>query len=30
MYFFRLPGDDGKRKTSMLEHKEVFGFNMQR
>jgi hypothetical protein len=25
--FFRLPGDDGKRKASMLEHKEDLNLN---
>jgi hypothetical protein len=29
MIFFRLPGDDGKRKASMLAHKEDLKFNKQ-
>jgi hypothetical protein len=27
--FFRLPGDDGKRKASMLAHKENLNFSKQ-
>jgi hypothetical protein len=30
MYFFRLPGDGGKRKASMQEHKDTISSNKQR